>query len=351
MVTISVIVPVRNEGRFIRQTLECLLRQRYPQDEYEIIVVDGMSEDNTVEQVLALAEVHPVISLYENPKRLSSAARNIGIQAATGKYIIIVDGHCAIPDENYLQRVVANFESSGADTLGRPQPLRTSNPTPFQKAVSAARHSWLGHNPDSANFSAQAKWVEPTNVAVAYRREVFEKIGLFDESFDACEDVDFNTRASQAGLTCYFTPEIQVEYEPRASWKGLLYQMSRYGIGRYRLSCKHHDSLTLAALVPPMWLAWLLGTACIGLFWEPALWLGAGSLALYLGVLFAEAFRQARHLPDVGVWPIVQAFIAIHLGFGLGFWKAAWARLPLATRPAIAPPLKRVTSNTYTPVR
>ncbi len=350
MVTISVVVPVRNEGKHIRRTLQCLLNQNFAADEFEIIVVDGMSEDNTVDEVLALAQDYPMLSLYENPKKLSSAARNVGIQAATGQYVIIVDGHCAIHNRTYLSKVVENFIISGADTLGRPQPLRTLNPTAFQKAVGAARHSWLGHNPDSANFCDQPQWVEPTNVAVAYRREVFEKIGLFDESFDACEDVDFNTRASQAGLTCYFTPEIQVEYEPRATWKGLLYQMSRYGTGRYRLSRKHKESLTLAALVPPMWLAWLIGSAIVGLFWEPSAWLCGASIALYLGVLVGEAFRQARQNRGAGVLRITQAFMAIHLGFGLGFWKAVLAKVPVTSNRESIPTLKKLTTP-FTNVR
>src|SRR5947207_3179263 len=81
------------------------------------------------------------------------------------------------------------FQRSRADCLGRPQPLRVEGATRFQLAVALARESWLGHNPDSANFANRERFVTPDNVAVAYRREVFDRVGLFDESFDACEDV------------------------------------------------------------------------------------------------------------------------------------------------------------------
>src|SRR5207302_8234986 len=120
---------------------------------------------------------------------------------------VIVDGHCTLPDRSYLRYLSEAFEVSGADSLGRPQPLDAPNPTPFQEAVSAARASRLGHNPDSDIFSDEAKFVPPQSTAVAYSRSVFHRIGLFDQSFDACEDVEFNQRVHIAELTCYFTPK------------------------------------------------------------------------------------------------------------------------------------------------
>ena len=79
-------------------------------------------------------------------------------------------------------------------------------------------------------------FVPPQSVAIAYRREVFDRIGLFDERFDACEDVEFNQRADEAGLTCFFTPRVAVHYHPRSTLSGLFRQMARYGRGRVRLA-------------------------------------------------------------------------------------------------------------------
>ena len=189
----------------------------------------------------------------------ASAGRNTAIRHATKDVVVIVDGHCHVPDREYLTKLSEAFAASKADCLGRPQPLDVPNPTAFQRAVSAARSSRLGHNPDSDIYSNEAKFVPPQSTAVAYARSVFASVGLFDQEFDACEDVEFNERVHAAGLTCYFTPAVKIVYEPRGSVRALFYQLGRYGSGRAKLACKHPKSLSLPALVPPLWAVWVLG--------------------------------------------------------------------------------------------
>ena len=152
MPTVSIIVPIRNEANYIGATLRTLLDQDFPQAEFEVLVADGGSTDATVAIVRGLQAEYPNLRLYFNPQRISSAARNLAIRHMSGRYAVIIDGHCHIPDRDYLRNVVDAFEASGADTLGRPQPLDSPNPTPFQRAVAVARASRLGHNPESDIF-------------------------------------------------------------------------------------------------------------------------------------------------------------------------------------------------------
>src|SRR5262249_6830984 len=130
----------------------------------------------------------------------------------------------------------------------------------------AARASRLGHNPSSYIYSSLECFVRPQSVAVAYRREVFETLGLFDESFDACEDVEFNHRLERAGMTCYFTPRVGVRYHPRNSLGGLFRQMARYGRGRIRLFRKYPESLSLACLMPALFLLGLVTGPLLAVF-------------------------------------------------------------------------------------
>jgi succinoglycan biosynthesis protein ExoA len=219
----------------------------------------------------------------------------------------------------YLRDVADAFARSGADCLGRPQPLDVARATPVQRAIASARSSWLGHHPSSFIYSGREQFVPPHSVAVAYRRSVFEAIGLFDECFDACEDVELNHRVDRAGLRCFFTPRIQAHYHPRSSLTGLVKQMTRYGRGRARLLRKHPDTFTLAGFLPALFLLGLLAGAALSCFspWLAVAYLG--SLALYLTAVVTTSLHITWAARDPSLFPwLLLVFPAIHAGAGLG---------------------------------
>jgi cellulose synthase/poly-beta-1,6-N-acetylglucosamine synthase-like glycosyltransferase len=316
---ISVIVPVRNEAPCIRTTLLQLLDQDYPAGRFEIIVVDGQSTDGTPAIVRDIQIYHGNLRLLNNGKRWSSAGRNLGIEAARGDHVVIVDGHCDLANPRYLRDLADTFARSGADCVGRPQPQGAPGMSVVQRAISFARASWLGHHPASHVYSSACRFVRPQSVAVAYCRSVFEVVGRFDEHFDACEDVEFNHRVDQAGLTCYFSPQLRVSYRPRAGLAGLCKQMIRYGRGRVRLLRKHPNTLSLPGLLPGIFLVCVLaGILAAGL--SPILASAyAMALACYglvvMGTALAIAWRaRAGHLL---LW-LPAVFVAIHCAAGLG---------------------------------
>jgi glycosyltransferase involved in cell wall biosynthesis len=321
MPSVSVIVPVRNEARSVEPALRALLTQDFPADQFEVLVADGGSTDETVPIVRRLQGEFPNLRLFFNPGRLSSCGRNTALRHATKDVAVIVDGHCTVPDRAYLRNVSDGFAASGADSLGRPQPLDAPNPTQFQQAVSAARSSRLGHNPDSDIFSDEAKFVPPQSTAVAYGRAVFHRIGLFDQAFDACEDVEFNERVHRAGLTCYFSPAVKVVYHPRASLPALFYQLARYGRGRARMAFKYPSSLTPPALVPPLWALWVPVGGLASLAVPYLGWVWLASLCLYAAVLCGAGVVLSRGQPRGVGRRIPLVFVGIHFGFAWGFLK------------------------------
>ena len=329
MPTVSVIVPVRNEADAIEAVLRALLTQDFPANQFEVIVADGGSDDETVPVVRRLQDEFANLLLVFNPAGLSSAGRNTAIRHMSGEFAVIVDGHCVIPDRQYLRNLVDAFETSGADCLGRPQPLDAPSASTFQRAVSVARASRLGHNPGSDIYSDTPKFVEPQSTAVAYRRGVFQTVGLFDERFDACEDVEFNHRVHVAGLTCYFAPVLKVLYHPRGSFPALFRQLGRYGRGRARLAAKHTDSLTLPALVPPLWLVWLVIGAVFAVTLPGFGWLYVVSVGLYLTVVLGASAWLGRGQSVAVRTQIPAVFVGIHAGFGWGFLREASRQLAL----------------------
>jgi succinoglycan biosynthesis protein ExoA len=316
---ISIIVPVRNEAAHIRATLTELLAQDYDSERFEVIVADGGSIDRTRVIVDELMRDHANLRLLVNKRRWSSAGRNAAIRAARGDIILLIDGHCELRDGKHLREVAAAFARSGADCLGRPQPLDVTDATLLQRAIAAARSSRLGHHPASFIYEDAEGFVAPHSVAVAYRREVFERIGLFDESFDACEDYELNTRVAKAGMTCFFTPRIGVHYFPRRRLAGLFRQMMRYGRGRVRLFRKHRDAFPTAATMPALFLLGLLTGPFLALVW-PALWFIYGAvLGVYAKMVLAFALAVGARQRSLGILALLPAvFATIHAGAGWG---------------------------------
>jgi len=298
--------------------MEELVHQEPPRGGFEVIVADGGSTDRTRDIVDAFCERWPNVRLLENPRRLSSAGRNVGAQAARGRYVLFLDGHCSIPRTDYLVRAVELFESTGAACLCRPQPLTRMAEGKWAEAISAARHSPLGHNSGSDIFGASPGFTDPRSAGAAYSRDCFDRLGGYDERFDACEDVEFNHRIAEAGLRSYRHPDLLVAYRPRSSLHGLFRQMVRYGRGRARLMSRHPSAIPWPLVLMTLFCLVLLGalvlgglrlaglvTAMLGGIWI----LLSAAESIRLGGLTSKAMR------------IELAFCAIHLGLVLGFWR------------------------------
>ncbi len=335
---ITVVVPVRNEARFIEDTLTQILEQDYPAERLEIIVADGGSEDGTSQIVAGLAARFPQIRLVNNPGKRSSAGRNIGFRQGRGEFFLVIDGHCHIDNRQLLRNLADRFARSGADCLGRPQPLDPPGLSRFQQAVAAARASRLGHGGGSLIYSDYEGYASPVSNGAAYRRRVFDLVGYVDETFDACEDVEFNYRVEQAGLVAYTSPALKVRYYPREDLPGLLRQMLRYGRGRLRLARKHPQTLSMNTLVPSVLVLGLFSLAPLLLLFAAArswggesgfvllflLPVGLGLAAYALLVVGTSLLLAARQGPGLLPW-LPQVFFAIHLGLGLGFLQE-WRR-------------------------
>jgi len=318
---ISVIIPIRNEARYIERTIRYVQEQDYPGDKLEILVVVGDSVDDTAAIVQKIAAEDPRVTYLYNPKNWSSAARNIGIENATGEIITFIDGHTYIDNDQLLQNTAQLFREQNVSVLSRPQFLDTPENSHFQKAVSLARTSLVGHGLDSTIYNDRDEPVDPTSSGASYRREVIDEVGRFDERFDACEDVEFNHRVSKAGLESFTSLRLAVYYYPRESLRKLFGQMSRYGVGRFRLACKHPDTMSPSTLIPFLFTVGMPVLAILS-FVHPILrYLFLAAVGLYaLLVLPASLIVAARHgwsfLP---VLPPI--YLAVHAGLGYGFLK------------------------------
>ncbi|MFH2048635.1 MAG: glycosyltransferase family 2 protein [bacterium] len=316
---LAVIMPVFNEAKYIGQTLDQLYQQDYPMDKIEVVVADGGSTDGTREIVESYKNRFGSLKLLENPVKKPSSGRNAGVKNSTAPYTVVIDGHVYLPSKKLFRDIIETFKTTEADCLCRPQPLQPPDLNEFELAVGLCRGSFLGHKPGSEIYSDFEGEVDPTSSGGMWTRDTFEKVGYFDEKFDACEDVDFNYRVWKSGLKSFLSPKLTIFYYPRSTLKGLWRQMFRYGLGRFRFAQKHSLSS------PILWLAGA-GVLFFALLFllsfisTPFFELFKNVLGLYLLlVIFSSAYLSVskKHLGCLLYGLLI--FPTIHFGLGMGF--------------------------------
>lgn len=314
---VSVVVPMRNEELYIAECLRSIVEQDYPKDSLEILVVDGLSDDRSREIVEEFGEKHPLIKLLDNPRRIVPTAMNIGIKEARGEVIIRVDGHCRLAPD-YVSQCIRHLKETGAACVGGA--IENIGQTSMAQAISLAMSSLFGVGDAYFRHGQQQKERYVDTLAFgAYKREVFDCIGLFDEELVRNQDYELNYRLRQAGGKILLTPTIKSRYYTRSSLRTLWNQYFQYGFWKARMLRKHPRSVRIRQLVAPLFVLTLLISGALSVVSNLAAWVFALVAASYLSLSLAfsvsiAARREWRHLP---VLPLV--FACLHLSWGLGF--------------------------------
>ena len=308
---VTVVIPCRDEEPFIEGCVRSALAQDWPRDRLEILVADGMSMDATREILSRLAAEDARIRLLDNTARIPAAGLNECIRRARGAVIVRMDVHAEYAPD-FVRTCVAVLERTGADNVGGPAKARAK--TFFQRCVAAALGSPLGVGGPRYREEGAEGWVDGVWPG-AFRRDVFERVGLFDPNAVSNEDMELDRRIAQAGGRAYSSPEIGLHYYPRESMRALARQYFRSGQGRARTLLKHGRAASWGPAVPFFWLlgeAALLATSR----WQPVTpW----SLAAYALTTGAEAIRVGRREGPLAV-PVVWAiFPVVHVAQGAGF--------------------------------
>jgi succinoglycan biosynthesis protein ExoA len=331
--SVTVIMPIRNEAAFIERSLGSVIAQDYPGQLMEIIVVDGMSDDGTREIVRNLidreqnksrkGEVQEQASpgaepflILDNPSRIAPFAFNIGLKRAGGDVIVRVDGHCEIPPD-YVSRCVDELIKSGADCAGGL--IKTVGETLAAECIGVAQSSLFGVGGAAFRTGQTSPGLTDTLAFGAYRRSVFERHGTFDVEFVRNQDDEFNYRVLHAGGKIWLDPSIEAIYYSRGSLSGLWKQYFQYGFWKVRVLQKHPLQMRLRQFVPPVFVGLVLLSALAAPVLPAFAYLGLGLIALYAIALVAASVLTARRVGWHSVMIVPLAFVALHWGYGLGF--------------------------------
>lgn len=313
--SVSVVVPVLNDQRRIGACLDSILGQDYGLDRMEVIIVDGMSSDGTREIVQAYAARYPNVRLLDNPRRIVPVAMNIGIRAASGAYIIRVDGHAVLPP-NYVTLCVRYLEETGADNVGGT--MRAVGEGYLARAIAIATSSPFGVGNSSFHYSDKPQWVDTVYLG-AFRRQALERVGLYDESLVRNQDYELNYRIRKTGGRIFYTPEIFAYYYGRNSLRGLWRQYHQYGLWKARVIARYPGSARPRHCAAPLFVATLLGLAALTPAVPLARALLGAELASYALASLAFSFRESlrRGLRFLPILPVV--FLTLHMAWGSGF--------------------------------
>lgn len=308
---VSVVIPMRNEEKYIERCLHSVLAQDYPQDRFEVIVVDGGSDDGSL---AVLARYGARIRVLRNPARIVPTALNIGIRAARGDIIARVDAHTVL-EPDYLRQGVATLLRTGADNVGGP--MRTAGGGPVARAIARAMDSPFGIG---AYFHyAQADREVDTVYMGMWPRSTFERVGLFDEELVRNQDDEFNYRIRKQGGKVYLSVAMRSLYQNRQTYRALARQFFEYGKWKVRVLQKHPRQMSWRHFVPPAFLAMLGLSMGMALVWPPAGILAATLLGAYLLAVGIAAVTVARRHGWELWWRVAWAFAVMHWSWGAGF--------------------------------
>jgi cellulose synthase/poly-beta-1,6-N-acetylglucosamine synthase-like glycosyltransferase len=311
---VSVVVPMRNERRYIERCLRSLIDQDYPRDRFEVIVMDGNSTDGSRALVESLREELPNLRLLENRGRHTARGLNIGLAFARGDVIARVDAHASVAPD-YLRKSVAALRESGADVVGGP--LKTVGDSPVGETVALALSSPFGVGNAVFRYSHREQWTD-TVAFPAYRRDVFDRMGPFDE-IEGGEDDEFHYRLRDAGGQILLTPDIQPTYFARSSFWELARQYFGYGQAKVVVLSRHPRRTRLRQLVPSAFVLALIASIVMaafgGVFVLPLAAVGGMYLLASITASVVLARRHGwRHLLRLPF-----AFLFMHVAYGSGF--------------------------------
>ncbi len=331
---VSVVIPVRNESRYIERCLSAVMNQDCPSRLVEVLIVDGMSEDGTRDMIRSKlrafrdgkfqspsigSQIVGKVKVLDNPLRATPTALNIALQHASGDVVVRVDGHCRIPPD-YVSRCVKVLQETGADCVGGL--VEAVGETWTAQGIALAQNSVFGVGGVAFRTGRRRPGYVDTVAFGAYRRQVFDHVGRFDEEFLCNEDDEFNFRLIQAGGKIWLDPSIRSIYYSRAGLHSLWYQYFRYGFYKVLLIHKRRGVPSWRHLVPGAFVLALLGSLILTIFTRQAFWTlgitGPYLVASALASLWAVR-SDPRTLP---VLPL--AFATMHLAYGLGFLVGLW---------------------------
>ncbi|MDI9502153.1 MAG: glycosyltransferase family 2 protein [Bacillota bacterium] len=316
---VSVVVPIRNESRYIEDFLHSLEQQTYPKEKMEWILVDGMSEDRTVHILHAYDEKHPgLLRVLENPDRTVPYAMNTGIRAAKGRYIIRLDAHSRYAPD-YIEKCVLHLERSGADNVGGV--AETVSRTKTGRTIAKVLSSRFGVGDSEFRTTGRGGYVDTVPFG-AFPRELFDRIGYYDERLTRNQDNELNFRIRKNGGKILLSPDIRFQYFGRDTVHSLLKMARQNGYWNVITMQLMPGSMGIRHFIPLLFVVSLLVLPVLGFVHPLFHWLLLAEGVAYMAL---NALFSARAAESAGEFFFLLAlFPLFHINYGAGSLRGVW---------------------------
>ena len=323
--SVSVFIPCYNESSIIESLLESLYQQSYPCSEMEVIIVDGMSTDDTRQKIRLFSDAHPDLSIrvIDNKERFIPHALNKGLKAAKGVFLIRMDAH-SIPAKNYVALCVQALKEGRGDNVGGRWDIQPGNDSYAARSIAIAAGHPFGSG--GANYrSGNDACLVDTVPFGAFTLEALKRNGFFNEKLLANEDYEWNTRLRSSGGKVWFDPAIRCQYFARKSFKALSKQYFNYGYWKVVMLRLYPKTIRLRQIIPPIFAFFLFfGTMllipCSLLGWSFLFWFIITVLIFYIFTLGLGTLLLCKDIPLILVPGVIIALTIMHLSWGGGFW-------------------------------
>ena len=317
MLKLSICIIAYNEEQYLPRLLEDIRLQEYPHEYTEVVLIDGNSGDKTKDIMLAFKSEDNGfynVQVLDNPKRIQAAGWNVAIKSFTGDVLSRIDAHTHIPSD-FSRKVMANIEQ-GEDVVGGKRPCLIESESKWAKMLLSTENALFGSSISFSKHSEKKTYVK-TMFHASYKREVFDKVGLFNEKLLRTEDNEMHYRIRQAGYKLSYDPEIVSYQYARNSLKKMIKQKFANGfwIGLTVKVCP--GCISLYHLVPMAFVLAIIVTSIIAVLGFPILSLimwGLYWLFAFVSMVFSivkDGFSFAMLL-----MPFI--FLILHVSYGIG---------------------------------
>jgi len=323
---VSIIIPCRNEEQFIAECLDSVIRQDYPKEKMEILVIDGKSEDKTRSIIKKYSEKYSFIKLLDNFQKIKPIALNIGINKSNGEYIIIMDAHAKY-QKNYITKCIETAFEYNADNVGGILKTIPKNKKIIAKSITKCLSSTFGVGGASFRKDSQKTKEVDTVFGGCYKRNIFNKIGLFNERLIRSQDIEFNIRLKKKGGKIVLNPEIISYYYPKSTLKNFAKHNFLDGIWAIYPTKIAKIPFKIRHYIPLFFVLSLLGSLLLGLFWIVFLYLFTFIFGVYSIASICSSIKIAykeKNIKYIISMPII--FACRHFCYGMG---SLWGVLTL----------------------